>query len=96
MSVTNYVQIHSHLPNRVTFLSYSLILLISQKLVLIFRMRSFALKLSSAASERPSARNRRTGELKEEEEEEDDCDETALDKVRVFLPGCNFTSKLIK
>ena len=89
MSVTTCVQIHSHLPNRVTFLSYSLILLISQKLVLIFRLRSFALKLSSAASERPSARNRRTGELKEEEEEEeDDCDETALDKVRVFFcPG---------
>ena len=63
----------------------SLILLTSQNLVLIFRLRSFALKLSSAASERPSARNRRTGELKEEEEEEDDCDETALDKVRVFF-----------
>ena len=78
--------------NSVTFLSYSLILLISQKLVLIFRLRSFALKLSSAASERPSARNRRTGELKEEEEEEeDDCDETALDKVRGFL-GSYFTS----
>ena len=82
--LTTYVRSHSQLPNRVTFLSYSLILLISQKLVLIFRLRSFALKLSSAASERPSARNRRTGELKEEEEEEDDCDETALDKVSVF------------
>ena len=70
--------------NCVIFLSYSLILLISQKLILIFRLRSFALKLSSAASERPSARNRRTGELKEEEEEEDDCDETVLDKVRGF------------
>ena len=88
MSVTTYVQSHSQLPNRVTFLSYFWILLISPKLVLIFRLRSFALKLSSAASERPSARNRRTGELKEEEEEEDDCDETALDKVRVFFcPG---------
>ena len=51
----------------------------------ILNERSFALNLSSAASERPSARNRRTGELKEEEEEEDDCDETALDKVRNFF-----------